>query len=134
MFLVCDWSIAHLKYRSVSKNRCEKWIHLKQFIKMIEFEEKFDLPVQSSKLIGATDGQMTPWLGSYIGFKSDFITSGRFKYDHKLVVLLCNLITCRSRSESQRNVPYELKKLCSNNSISMWVLNSKLNGNWQCNW
>lgn len=48
---------------------------------------------------------MADLLGSYMGFKSEVSTSGRFKYDQRLVVFLKSSMFTRSDSELPRNVP-----------------------------
>lgn len=135
IFFDCVWSITHLKYNSVKNIKTISKTNSRYEFFLAHYKiPANNEPVHNSKLIGAIDGQITFWFGSYIGFNNDFNTSGRFKYDQRLVVLVCSLIISRSRSESPKNVPYELKKLCSNSSINICVLNSKLNGNWQCSW
>jgi len=59
----------------------------------------------STKLIGATEGQITREFGSYIGFINEGSTSGRFKCDHKLTVFLASLSCSLSASQLPRNVP-----------------------------
>lgn len=63
-------------------------------------------------LTGATLGQIADLLGSYMGFKSEVKTSGRFKYDHKLVVFLKSSMLTRSDSELPRNVPEKNTFMC----------------------
>lgn len=48
---------------------------------------------------------MAALLGSYIGFKKLVITSGRFKYDQKLIVDSVSFISCRSNSLFPIKVP-----------------------------
>lgn len=59
-------------------------------------------------LTGATLGQIGDLLGSYKGFKIDVNTSGRFKYDQRLVVFWKSPIFTLSYSQFPRKVPARL--------------------------
>lgn len=55
--------------------------------------------------MGATDGHMTRWFGSYMGFRYLGRTSWRLMYDHRLAVLSGAFIAFLSPSLFPKNVP-----------------------------
>ena len=55
--------------------------------------------------MGATDGQITCWLGSYMGFRYWDKTSGLFTKDQRLVVLVGTDMAARSPSLFPWKVP-----------------------------
>lgn len=83
--------------------------------------------------MGATDGHMTRWFGSYMGFRYLGRTSWRLMYDHRLAVLSGAFIAFLSPSLFPKNVPeWEENYLCwepiltyvtiLNTSFPLWAI------------
>lgn len=70
---------------------------------------KSSLSIESllTRLIGATDGHITRWFGSYMGFRYLGRTSWRLMKDHRLAVLSGAFIALLSPSLLPKNVPVQ---------------------------